>query len=149
MTSLPLKPSIGDTANPQGGKIGRLTTNDFTIIVQRMRPRYSLHRWGEDTGAGDTDPVLGHNRMLRGMITFQGIMVEGEIGIANMVDPAKNPATGVEIILSSGRKQTVNLMFTDVWWDHDVKGPNVPIVFTAHVTSTSPANIEGTVGGGG
>lgn len=140
-----LHPNIGNSANPAAGGIGALTSKDFTIILSDEAVRLSLHRWGDETAAGDASPKYDHNGMINGLYTFRGIMVEGAIGIANLVDRDKNPVTGVEYLLSSGRKQTVNLLIIDVSWRRSHTGHNVPITFTCFMTSTSPASIEGEV----
>ena len=90
-----LRPHVGDTTNPTGGKIGRATSNDFVIQLIRLRGRYRLHRWDDETGAGDDNVMLNHNALARGTYTLIGLMMEGAIGLANLTNRQRNPATNV------------------------------------------------------
>ena len=139
-----LRPHVGDTTNPTGGKIGRATSNDFVIQLIRLRGRYRLHRWDDETGAGDDNVMLNHNALARGTYTLIGLMMEGAIGLANLTNRQRNPATNVTFLLSPGRKQTVNILIEEIAFDWQHTGVNVPIVMTCHVTDTSTSAVEGT-----
>lgn len=94
------------------------------------------------TGDGDSQPEHETNLLLYGQIQLSGWMLAGRaLGVANIIDPAKNPIT-IRLMASSVRffDGTWLLTFFDVSWERD--GPFVAVQVSGTQTATTASGIE-------
>jgi hypothetical protein len=94
------------------------------------------------TGDGDATPQFENNLLSYGQLRLSGWMLAGRaIGVANIIDPTKNPIT-IRLMASSSLffDGTYLITFFDIGWERD--GPFVAVQLSATQTATTPSGIE-------
>lgn len=138
MSTVPLaKPqTVGSTYLT--GDIGITGSDDF---------RFKIAKWSCDsgspaqdvTGDGDTYPSFENNLFLYATYVFEGYLLSGEtLGLANLVDAAKNPTGSVVLkVHSNTRTHTVNLIVERVQIMWESQGAFVPARVYARMTDST------------
>lgn len=150
-----LKPSTANaklllassSAGTTAGKIGSVSgTSDFVLKLWAMdSDDYSPDE--EATGDGDDKVKFVNSGWLYNDTVLHGCMVASvAIGIANIIDAAKNPtAAAVSMLLSSNRQMTRILLIRRIRVRWHYRAAIARVSMITRMTGTTTSTIEGAV----